>query len=109
MLCLSAYSLAVGAVGAALPMATDGTGCLMAMRGEQARIRPESSELSCADVKVLVNALPPRPLRFSLVGGEPWLLWNCRYFGVRAGPTFLRCNHHRVRHFSLSRAQRSGS
>lgn len=82
-------------------LVADGQGCVMTVRGREAQIRPETSRLSCLDIRGLVTSLPVHPGRFSIVGGEPRVLWNCRYFGVRAGLIVLRCNHHRSLHFSL--------
>jgi len=103
-----ALSFLVGCAGASSggsgsTATAEDLGCTLTVRETETTIHPETSRLSCAEVRDLLPSLPSRPGHFLMVRGTPRLLWHCQYFGVRAGPVVLRCNHHHSRHFSVRR------
>lgn len=63
-------------------------------------IRPETSGLSCAQIKKLIEVQPSDPGGFLVIGEEPHRLWKCRIYVPKKSKVSLGCTHHQE-HFSV--------
>ena len=93
-------ALAALALGCGSSAAARATGCDQTVLGTAGRIRPETSGMSCRQIKEMVTSISP--------GGQPYLfespftgkLWKCRARGSRPTAPLLRCELNAAR-FSI--------
>src|SRR4051794_24585312 len=65
-----------------MTIAGGGSGCRGEFRGVTGVNRPQTSDLSCADINQLTFGVPSEPQGYLITGDSPHLLWKCRYFGT---------------------------
>jgi hypothetical protein len=78
-------------VGCGSSAAARATGCDQTVLGTPGKIHPETSGMSCGQIKEMVTSISP--------GGQPYLfespftgkLWKCRARGNRPTAPLLRC------------------
>jgi hypothetical protein len=85
------------------PAVSSGSGgCREEVQGVGGKIRPETSGLSCARIKHLIEVRPSEPGGFVAIGEEPHRLWKCRVYVPKKSRVLLGCRHHE-KHFSVVR------
>lgn len=75
-------------------------GCQEEVQKVAGVIRPETSGLSCAQVKELVEVRPSEPGGFLAISEEPHGLWKCRVYVPKKSKILLGCTHHQE-HFDI--------
>ena len=93
-------ALAALALGCGSSAAARATGCDQIVLETAGKIRPETSGMSCGQIKEMVTSISP--------GGQPYLfespftgkLWKCRARGSRPTAPLLRCELNAAR-FSI--------
>ncbi len=67
------------------------------------QIRPESSKLTCSEIKGLIGARPPAPETYVIM--EPsQRQWKCHLPSPGEGELLMLCKHHRMQ-FSVVAAR----
>jgi len=79
-------------------------GCREEVQGVVGVIRPETSSLSCAQIKKLIEVRPNEPGGFVVIGEEPRRLWKCEVYVPKKSRVLLSCTHHQE-HFSIVNAR----
>lgn len=77
-------------------------GCQESVSGVPGQIHPETSGLTCAGIRELIEIRPSTPEGFLTIGEHPHRLWKCRLYRAEGNAVLMRCRHHRER-FSLVR------
>jgi hypothetical protein len=75
-------------------------GCHEEVQRTAGVIQPETSGLSCAQIKKLIEVQPSEPGGFLLSGDEPHRTWKCRIYVPQKSKVLLGCTHHQ-KHFSV--------
>jgi hypothetical protein len=92
----TALAVVGGACGANSAGAAGGKACATAVRGSEARIRPENSGFSCAEIESILSVLPNAPGVWPIEGEGPTANEVCRVYPRSAYPLEIRChNGHR--------------
>lgn len=95
------FSMLLAACGSSSPMSGGtATGCLQRVHGATGAIQRETSGLSCRAINRLISSVPSEPQGYSILGGSPRLLWNCKFYGLEGQSVLLRCQHDE-RQFSI--------
>lgn len=68
--------------------------CREEVQGVAGVIRPETSSLSCAQIKELIEVRPSEPGGFVAIGEEPHRLWKCQVYVPKKSRVLLSCTHH---------------
>jgi len=102
-LLIVAVALAVVVVaGCGSGAAADDGGCDQSVRGVAGVIHPETSKLSCSEIRSIIQFIPTTPGAFIVESKAPRLSWDCVLYG-RSSQTLIRCHRPR-RAFSVIRA-----
>jgi hypothetical protein len=103
VLCLAAIAFVLASCGAAAGPADAGTGpCEEVVEGAHGRIIPKTSDLSCQEIKMLIEIRPPKPGRFSTAGAEGGGWWKCD-ISPPGSERLLTC-HNGERYFTIVRS-----
>jgi hypothetical protein len=100
LICVVLVASVTSSACAGSPMLREPGGCGMLIRGVTGVVRPESSNLTCAAVKEIIDSVPSKPQKYLVISESPHLLWKCQLYPVKAQGVLLRCAH-RQKHFSI--------
>jgi len=101
LVCATLVACATTSACAGSPEASLSQGCHEEIwEGVGGLVRPETSDLTCAAIKKLIEFRPSEPQRYLVMGESPHIRWKCRLNSAQGHVVLLRCIHHR-KHFSV--------
>lgn len=77
-------------------------GCEQIVHDVPAQVMPETSGMSCVEIKEMIEVGPPEPGVYFLESPVSHLSWKCHLYDVNTSTLLLRCTHSRHQ-FSLVR------
>ena len=84
-------------------VSADASGCRETVQGVDGMVMPETSGLSCMEIKKIIELRPSSPGGFLAIASSPHMVWKCDVMPGNSRELLLRCRHHR-RAFTVMKA-----